>query len=118
MNEFPDELKVAFRQYRDSHPDPDASAAFMPVLWQKIEARRRTAGSFAVLRRLAQTFAGVAVTAALVLGVFVIPMVQDRQHTQSSYAEVVANDESQNEVAKVFTVPVAYVAPQFEEDPQ
>jgi cbb3-type cytochrome oxidase subunit 3 len=121
MNEFPEDLKKVFREYREAHPDLDPSASFTPVLWQKIEARRRTAGSMMMLRRLAQAFAGLAVTAAFVLGVFVIPHLQDRAEVQSaSYAEVVANDEAQQEVAKAFTIPAAYVPPAvpFDEDPQ
>ncbi len=121
MNEFPDDLKQVFRAYRDAHPDPDPSANFTPVLWQKIEARRRTAGSMAMLRRLAQAFAGVAATAAIILGVFVIPHLQDRAEIQSaSYAEIVANDDSQEELAKAFTIPAAYVPPAvpLDEDPQ
>ena len=116
--EFPDDLKLAFRQYREAHPDPEVSATFMPAVWQKIEARRRTMGSLAMFRQLAQTYVGFAVTAAIVLGVFVIPYFQDRQHLQISYAEVVANDYSQQEVAMAFTVPAAYQAPVPEEDPQ
>lgn len=110
--EFPEELKQVFRNYREAHPDMDASANFTPILWQKIEARRRTAGSMAMLRRLAQAFVGVTATAAIVLGLFVIPHLQDRAEVQSaSYAEVVANDDAQQEVAMAFTIPVAYEPP-------
>ncbi len=121
MNEFPEDLKQVFRAYRDAHPDPDASANFTPMLWQKIEARRRTAGSIAMLRRLAQGFVGVAVAAGIILGLFVIPRVQDKVEVQSvSYAEVVAVDDSQQELAKAFTMPAAYVpaAVPMDEDPQ
>jgi hypothetical protein len=112
MNEFPDDLKAALQCYRDAHPDPEMSATFMPGLWQKIEARRRTAGSLAMLRRLAQTYVGFAVTAGLILGVYVIPRLQDRQNQpQSSYAEVVAIDDAQQELAKAFTVTAAYKVP-------
>ena len=110
--EFPEGLQTAFRQYREAHPDPEPSAGFTPGLWQKIEMRRSTAGSLAMFRRLAQTYVGFALASAVILGVFVIPVMQDRQGLQnSSYAEVVAIDDAQQEVAKAFTVPVSYEAP-------
>ena len=112
MNEFPEDLKQVFRNYREAHPDTEVSANFTPILWRKIESRRRMAGSMAMLRRLAQAFAGVAATAAVILGVFVIPHLQDRAEVQSaSYAEVVANDDAQQEMAKAFTIPAAYEPP-------
>ena len=116
--EFPDAVKLAFRQYREAHPDPEPSAAFMPGIWRKVEGRRRTFGSLAMLRHLAQTYVGLAIAAAIVLGVFVIPRAQENQHLQISYAEVVADDYSQQEVAKAFAVPVAYQTPVPEEDAQ
>ena len=35
-----DTLDALWAEYRSLSPDPDASAEFMPKLWQKIEARR------------------------------------------------------------------------------
>jgi hypothetical protein len=118
--EFPEGVQRAFRDYREALPDPEPSAGFTPALWQKIEARRRTAGSLAMFRRLAQTYVGFAVTAAIILGVFVIPQLQDRAELQTaSYAEVVANDDAQQEVAQAFTLPVAYEAvPPSDEVPE
>jgi hypothetical protein len=43
---FPDEVQALFATYRDTLPDIDASPAFMPGLWTKIESRRREAYSF------------------------------------------------------------------------
>ncbi len=40
MSEERDPLGPLFHRYRSACPEPDASAAFMPRLWEKIEARR------------------------------------------------------------------------------
>lgn len=40
MNGADEGLTQLFRDYRDACPDPDASAEFMPRLWERIEARR------------------------------------------------------------------------------
>jgi hypothetical protein len=109
MNEFPEDLKLAFRDYRELHADPEPSVNFTPMVWAKIEARR---SSFAVMQRLSQALAGMAIAAALILGVFVIPQMQEQKaFASSSYAEVVAADDavSEQEVATAFTVPVANV---------
>ena len=45
-------LDQVFAEYRAAFPDPDASAAFMPGLWQRIESRR--SANMTVFRRLAQ----------------------------------------------------------------
>ena len=36
-----DELARLLEAYRAACPDPEATAAFMPGLWQRIESRRR-----------------------------------------------------------------------------
>ncbi len=102
MTEFPDDLKLAFRAYGESHPDPEPSVNFTPMLWEKIEARR---SSLVVMRRFTQALVSMAMAAALVLGVFVIPQLQDRRDLTKSYAEVIA--ENEQEVAVAFTMPVA-----------
>lgn len=110
MTEFPDDLKLAFRDYRESHPDPEPSVNFTPMLWEKIEARR---SSLLVIRRFTQAVVSMAMAAALFLGVYVIPQMQDSRELTKSYAEVVADDDakSEQEVAAAFTVPVAYEDP-------
>ncbi len=106
MTEFPEDLKLAFRDYGHSHPDPEPSVNFTPMLWEKIEARR---SSLVTIRRLTHALVSMAMAAALVLGVFVIPKLQDRRDLTASYAEVVADDDakSEQEFAAAFTLPVA-----------
>ena len=89
MTEFPEDLKLAFRDYGESHFDPEPSVNFTPMLWEKIEARR---SSLVIMRRLTHGIVSLAMAAALVLGVFVIPQMQDSRDLTSSYAEIVAAD--------------------------
>lgn len=107
MNEFPQELQQAFRNYRDALPDPEPSVNFTPMLWEKIEARR---SSLTIMRRLTHGLVSLATAAALVLGVFVIPQVQSKRTLSTSYAEVVAEEgNSAQEVATAFSAPLAPV---------
>jgi len=63
MEKWNTELDQLFAKYKDAVPDPDASANFMPGLWQKIEARQ----SFTMrIKKLTQVF--VVATAAVCLG--------------------------------------------------
>ncbi|BDC50745.1 hypothetical protein F183_A30610 [Bryobacterales bacterium F-183] len=107
MNEFPQDLQQVFRQYREALPDPEPSVNFTPMLWEKIEARR---SSLTMMRRLTHAFVSLATAAALVLGVFVIPQVQERRVLSTSYAEVVAEEGNDaQEVATAFAAPLAPV---------
>ena len=56
------ELDQVFRQYRSACPDVEPGMNFMPMLWQKIEARRNLWFHFSRLGRNA-----IAVSAALCL---------------------------------------------------
>lgn len=105
MNEFPEDLNRVFREYRLAHPDPEPSVNFTPLLWEKIEARR---SSLLLMRRLTHALVSMAMAAALVLGVFVIPQMQERHAFTGSYAEIVADDDAGSEVAAAFTMPVAH----------
>ncbi|MBS1832673.1 MAG: hypothetical protein JST65_08170 [Acidobacteria bacterium] len=88
-------------------PDPEPSVNFTPVLWEKIEARR---SSFTIMRRLTHGLVSLATAAALVLGVFVIPQVQNRRALSTSYAEVVAEEgNSAQEIATAFAAPLTPV---------
>ncbi|MGH9558715.1 MAG: hypothetical protein ACRD30_05695 [Bryobacteraceae bacterium] len=77
-------LDALFAEYRSAVPDQDASANFMPSLWQKIEARRTE--SVSVLRRLAQVC--VLATAALTLVMAVVTHVQSQPVYSASYVDV------------------------------
>jgi len=58
MNE--NELDRIFADYREAIPDPEPSAAFMPRLWEAIEARRAFRVRFGRLSRVFVTAAGAA----------------------------------------------------------
>lgn len=50
-------------------PNPEPSANFMPVLWQKIEARQQQTFTFS-FKRMANAFAAAAVALTLALSVY------------------------------------------------
>jgi hypothetical protein len=60
-------LNALFHAYRDACEAPEASANFMPELWQKIEARQRFSFSFG---RIARGFVTAAIAAALAMGIW------------------------------------------------
>jgi hypothetical protein len=62
-----DKLSALFQAYRNAWPEVEASANFMPELWQRIEARQSFAFSF---RRLANALVPVAVALSLALGIY------------------------------------------------
>jgi len=60
-------LDALFRAYRNACPAPEASANFMPELWQSIEARQSFAFSF---RRVANALVPAAVALSIALGAY------------------------------------------------
>jgi ABC-type nitrate/sulfonate/bicarbonate transport system permease component len=79
-------LDALFRAYRDACPTPEASANFMPNLWQRIEARQTYAFSF---RRMANALVTAAVAFSIVLGVYMsIP--RANPYYAQTYVEVLA----------------------------
>ena len=65
MDRWNDELESLFRSYKAALPDPDASANFMPELWQKIEARHSL---LIRLKKLTQVFVAAAAALCLLFG--------------------------------------------------
>ena len=63
-----DELDSLWQAYRAACREAEPSANFMPVLWSRIEARRRFAFS---VRRMVSGFITVAAAAAIAIGVYV-----------------------------------------------
>jgi hypothetical protein len=61
-----EKLDALFRAFA-ACPTPEPSANFMPVLWQKIEARQTFTFSF---RRMANAFAAAAVALTVALSVY------------------------------------------------
>ena len=70
MGDHEERLDALFQTYRKACPDPEASANFMPQLWQKIEARERTSTVFVRLARNLVT-AALALSSILALAVTV-----------------------------------------------
>jgi hypothetical protein len=84
-----DKLDALWAQYRAACPDPDASAGFMPGLWQRIEARRGSSTA-TVLRRLAQVCVGATLALSILMGVVLIPHFQTAPVYGSTYVDVLA----------------------------
>lgn len=83
-------LDALFAAYRDACPDREPSVNFMPLLWQKIEAREQTSTIFG---RLARNL----VTAALALsGILALAVSLSHSPTlpTESYVEVLAEDQA------------------------
>lgn len=83
-------LDRLFEAYRDACPDFEASAEFMPQLWQKIEARQSVS---LVFGRLARNLATAALALSVLLGLAVsFSGSRVVQLPSESYAEVLADE--------------------------
>jgi len=90
MNEGPDKLDALWAEYREACPDPEASAGFMPRLWQRIEARR--AANVTMLRRMAQICVAATLALTVVIGVVLIPQLEKLPVYSSTYVDAIAAD--------------------------
>ena len=88
-----DRLVPLWVEYREACPDPEASAGFMPQMWQRIEARRNAISS-SWFRVWAQVWLATTVTLTIVMGVIVIPRLQSPPAYQVSYVDVLAAADS------------------------
>ena len=72
ISDSSERLDRLFQEYREACEVPDASANFMPALWQKIEARQSPSWVF---KKISGWFvaASAAATAALLLATFAAP---------------------------------------------
>ncbi|MDQ2711284.1 MAG: hypothetical protein M3Y24_03440 [Acidobacteriota bacterium] len=83
------ELNDLFREYREACSEVEPHANFMPVLWQKIEARQNF---FSVFERFGRTMAAASAALCLlllVLNVFSPPTVRS---VAPSYADALMAD--------------------------
>jgi len=86
-----DQLDVLFRAYRNACGEPVPSANFMPLLWQRIEARQRSTFSF---RRMANALVTAGLAATVALGVYTaLPHSSSADYT-TSYVEALADANS------------------------
>jgi hypothetical protein len=78
-------------RYREACPDPEASATFMPGLWQKIEARQNYLLEW---KRWTQGFlAGAVAASALFIVLQVLPKPSTDFYT-STYVETLADEQA------------------------
>ena len=79
--------------YREACPDPEAGPAFMPTLWQKIDASRSFTYSW---RRMARAIITAAAAAALLMGVI---LTQRETNPSPTYLELLAAGQAHNDLA-------------------
>ncbi|MSV30289.1 MAG: hypothetical protein EXQ52_16340 [Bryobacterales bacterium] len=98
QDEFPEalkgdsELSDLFQKYRHACETPDASANFMPVLWEKIEARQ---SQLTLFGRSSKALVTCALAASLMMGIYVaMPGNHANPFYTASYVEVLAFDEA------------------------
>lgn len=101
MNEFDQqrldrELDRLFHAYHEACPAPEPSARFMPEIWGRLEARRR---STSVFRRLTQSLVAGAGLAVVLMTMVLIPRFQKQQVYGASYVEVLAANEMLEQMA-------------------
>jgi len=84
-----DRLEPLWAEYRDACPDPEPSAGFTPQMWQRIETRRNAISS-SWFRVWAQVWLAATVTLTVVMGVIVIPRLQNPPAYQANYVDVLA----------------------------
>jgi hypothetical protein len=75
-----------FDEYRAALPDMEGSTAFLPGLWQRIDARQNYASGF---RRMAQMIVTAAAAVSLLMGAWIV----NQRHSvyyDNSYVELLA----------------------------
>lgn len=87
----PDELARLFEAYRAACPDPEATPAFMPSLWQRIESRRKPSNLYGLFSR--RVLAGAAAL-SLAMGLLILkPLAGPAPSlTNNAYLEALADD--------------------------
>jgi len=94
MNE--DKLDGLWVEYRAACPDSEPSANFMPMLWQKIEARR--AETTSVFRHMAQAWVMAALALTLLIAVLLPRLQREPIYSANTYVEVLDDAHSNDAV--------------------
>jgi hypothetical protein len=82
------ELDHLLRVYAEACRAPEASANFMPNLWQRIESRQSFTFSF---QRMANALATAAVAFSIALGVYMSMPHNNPSYANQSYIEALAD---------------------------
>lgn len=93
-------LDALLAAYRQACPDPEASANFMPMLWQRIDSRQRFTFSFG---RMASALVTAALALSLALGIY-LAMPSSSPSDPQSYVETLADSDPSND----YLEPVRY----------
>lgn len=88
MGENRDQLDALWAEYRAACPDPEPSAGFTPGLWKRIEARR--VSNLRIFRRLAQVCVGATLALTVLLGLVLIPHLEQAPMAGTTYADALA----------------------------
>ena len=80
-------LDALFRAYRDACGAPEASANFMPQLWQRIDSRQKFSFSFG---RVARGFVTAAIAATLAMTMYLAIPRFTSSLSNGSYVDVLA----------------------------
>ena len=102
MDRWNDELESLFRSYKAALPDPDASANFMPELWQKIEARHSL---LIRLKKLTQVFVAAASALCLLFGMVLAVPRAGNGDLAGSYVDILAQSNPPDSLAVLGIVP-------------
>jgi anti-sigma-K factor RskA len=90
-------LDLLWAEYREACPDVEASAHFMPQLWQRIETQRSAVAS-SWFRLWAEVWLVATVTLAIVMGAILIPRFQSNPPAYlGNYVDVLAAADSAND---------------------
>jgi hypothetical protein len=81
-------LDRLFRAYRNSLPDPEPGANFMPLVWERIERSRSATLSF---RRIAQAFVTAAFALSLLMALLAVAPRERSASSSPTYIEVIAD---------------------------
>lgn len=92
------DLDSLFSAYRESMPDPEPSAGFTPGVWRKIEARR---SPIRLLRRMTEAFVTVAALATILIGLFLMPKLQNAVVYSATYVDVLDDEQSAVQYAEL-----------------
>ena len=102
MDRWNEELERLFAKYKAAVPDPDASANFMPELWQKIEARQSL---LVRLKKLTQVFVAAAAAICLLFGMVLSVPGSGNVDLTGSYVDILAQSNPPDSLAVLGIVP-------------